>query len=202
MTITLYGSDKSRTRRIFWTLEELGLDYVHDPIGYEDPKLKSLEYLRLNPMGAIPILVDGPVVLSELLAINLYLAKTYGSGGDAPIYPNDAAGEAQVWRWSLWVQGHVEPWIQKDVRTRFLKTLAGPELVELAAVELSKLDGVLAGRTWLLGDTFSVADLNVAGVLSPSRTGQMDLTPHPHVAAWLERCYSRPAAQKIRARYG
>ena len=202
MTITLYGSDKSRTRRVFWTLEELGLDYVHDPIGYDDPKLKTPDYLRLNPMGAIPILADGTVVLSESLAINLYLCKTYGSGGDAPLYPADPAVEAQAWRWSLWVQGHVEPWIQKDVRTRFLKTLAGAELAALTAVELGKLDGVLKDRTWLLGERFSVADLNVAGVLSPSRTTQMDLTPHPHVAAWIERCYARPAAQKVRARWG
>jgi glutathione S-transferase len=202
MTITLYGSDKSRTRRVFWTLEELGLDYVHDPIGYGDPKLKTPEYLRLNPMGAIPILVDGDVVLSESLAINLYLCKAYGSQGEAPLYPAGPANEAQAWRWSLWVQGHVEPWIQKDVRTRFLKTRAGPELAELAAAELTKLDGVLKTRTWLLGDRFSVADLNVAGVLSPSRTSQMDLAPHSHVAAWVERCYARPAAQKIRERYG
>ncbi|HEY3813751.1 MAG TPA: glutathione S-transferase family protein [Caulobacteraceae bacterium] len=202
MTLTLYGSDKSRTRRIFWTLEELGLSYDHDPIGYEDPKLKSPEYLRLNPMGAIPILADGAVVVSESLAINLYICKTYGRHGEAPLYPADAAGEAQAWRWSLWVQGHVEPWIQKDVRTRFLKTLAGPELTALANVELSKLDGVLKDRPWLLGEQFSVADLNVAGVLSPSRTDQMDLSPHPHVADWVARCYARPAAQAVRKRWG
>ncbi|HWE46212.1 MAG TPA: glutathione S-transferase family protein [Caulobacteraceae bacterium] len=202
MTITLYGSDKSRTRRVFWTLEELGVDYVHDSIGYDDPKLKTPHYLRLNPLGAIPILADGDVLLSESLAINLYLAKTYGSGGERPLYPSDPAEEAQAWRWSLWVQAHLEPWIQKDVRTRFLRTLAGPELADLVAVELTKLDGVLQDRTWMLGDRFTVADLNVAGVLSPSRTTQMDLSPHPNVAAWVERCYARPAAQAVRQRWG
>jgi glutathione S-transferase len=202
MTITLYGSDKSRTRRVFWTLEELGLSYVHDPIGYEDARLKTLDFLKLNPMGAIPILVDGPVVLSESLAINLYLAKTYGARRDAPLYPSTPADEAQAWRWSLWVQGHIEPWIQKDVRTRFLKELAGAPLKDLVDVELAKLDAVLKTRAWMLGEKFTVADLNVAGVLSPSRTTQMDLTPHPNVAAWVERCYARPAAQAVRERWG
>jgi glutathione S-transferase len=202
MTLILYGSDKSRTRRVLWALEELGLDYEHVPVGYEDPALKTADYLELNPMGAIPILRDGDVVLSESLAIILYLAKAYGRGGPEPLYPDDADGEAQTWRWALWAQGQVEPWIQKDVRTRFLKELAGPELEALRDVELAKLDRVLAGRRWLVGDRFSAADMAVAAVLSPSRTDAMDLSAHPHVADWLKRCYGRPAAQAIRARFG
>jgi glutathione S-transferase len=63
------------------------------------------------------------------------------------------------------------------------------------------LDATLAGRPFLLGDAFSVADLNVAGVLSPSRATKLDLRPRAHVRAWLERCYGRPAAIAARQRH-
>ncbi len=198
MAITLYGTDKSRTRRILWVLEELGLDYDHQPVNWNDPVLKTPRFLVLNPMGAVPILEDDGFVLTESLAIILYLCRTYGADR---FWPGDPRGEAEVWRWALWVQGHLEPWIQKDERTRFLKNLAGAPLNDLVQVELAKLDRVLADREWLLGEQFGAADMAVAAVLSPSRTSVTDITGHPHVKAWNDRCYARPAAQRIRERF-
>lgn len=99
--------------RVLWMATELGIPFQHVPLGHDDPVLKSPGYLRINPAGAIPTIVDDGFALAESLAINLFLAKKYGDGASS-LYPSDTESEAQVWRWSLWAQRHLEPWIQRD----------------------------------------------------------------------------------------
>lgn len=201
MALTIYGSPRSRTMRTLWAAAELGLDYEHVPLAWDEPALKSADFLGVNPMGTIPAIVDDGFALAESMAINLYLAKKHGAGGAAPLYPRDPAGEAEVWRWSLWAQGHLEPWVQRDAAMAGLRAAAPRRLAEAAQRALAQLDKALAARTWLVGDSFTVADLNVAGVLSPSRALHLDLEPYPRVRDWLTRCYERPAARATRARY-
>jgi glutathione S-transferase len=198
MTLTIHGSARSRTMRVLWMAEELGLEYTHDPLGWDDPRLKSPAFLALNPAGAIPTIEDGGFALAESLAINLYLARKHGSGG---LCPASLEGAAQAWRWSLWAQGQLEPWIMRDALLADLRAAATPHVALVVAVALATLERALAGRDWLIGETFTVADLNVAAVLSPSRSSLLDLAPYPHVAGWLTRCYARPAAAAVRARF-
>ncbi|HVY02320.1 MAG TPA: glutathione S-transferase C-terminal domain-containing protein, partial [Caulobacterales bacterium] len=107
----------------------------------------------------------------------------------------------QVWRWSLWAQGTLEPYVQRDVRMDALKAVGQREMDDLAHKGLAILERALAGRDYLCGADFCVADLNVAAVLSPSRTAHLDLKPHAGVRAWINRCYARPAAVATRERY-
>ena len=195
----IYGSLRSRTMRTLWAAAELGLTYEHVPLAWDDPWLKSPEFLALNPAGSIPTIVDDGMALSESMAINLYLAKTYGSAGAQPLYPSE--GEAQVWRWSLWAQGHLEPWVQQDARLAAVRAAAGAELDAFVQTSLATLGLALAGRSWLAADHFTIADLNVAGVLSPSRAKTIGLAEHGEVEAWLARCYARPAARATRDRF-
>ena len=198
MALTIYGSPRSRTLRVLWMAEELGLAFRHEPYEWNDPRLKSAPFLALNPAGAIPTIEDDGVGLSESLAINLYLAKKHGLGG---LYPTTLDGEAQVWRWSLWAQGELEPWLQRETR----ETATAPTVAELVrpAIDrgLAKLEQALTARGWLVGEAFTIADFNVACVLSPSRTDHIDLAPYPQVTGWLRRCYARPAAIAARARH-
>ena len=198
MALTIYGSPRSRTMRVLWMAEELGLAFRHQPYEWNDPQLKSAPFLALNPAGAIPTIEDDGVGLPESLAINLYLAKKHGLGR---LYPTTLEGEAQVWRWSLWAQGELEPWLQRETReTATASTVA--ELVRPAIQRgMTTLERALSGREWLVVGGFTVADLNVACVLSPSRADHIDLAPYPQVAAWLRRCYARPAAVAARARH-
>ena len=199
MALTIYGSPRSRTMRVLWMAEELGLEFRHEPLEWNDPWLKSAEFLAINPTGAIPAIDDDGVALSESLAINLYLAKKHSLGR---LYPATLEGEAQVWRWSLWAQGELEPWVQRETR----ETATAPTAAELVrpAIQqgLAKLERALTGCDWLAGDAFTVADFNVACVLSPSRTQHLDLTPYPNVASWLARCHGRPAALAARKKHG
>ena len=170
----------------------------------DDPFLKSPEFLALNPAGSHSnARRRATSLVSESLAINLYLAKTYGAA--LGLYPADAdaGGEAQVWRWTLaGAQGHLEPWVQQDAALASLRAAVGEEGRKAAARGLGLLETVLGGQEWMLGRTFTVADLNVAGVLVRPRA-RRGWTSHtyPAVVGWLARCYRRPAAVEMRANF-
>jgi glutathione S-transferase len=95
----------------------------------------------------------------------------------------------------------LEPWIQRDVLLAELRAAIGASAGAVVRGALDTLDRALAERGWLVGDGFTIGDLNVAGVLSPSRAGFVDLDSYPHVGRWLARCYERPAAVATRRRY-
>jgi glutathione S-transferase len=201
MALTIYGSPRSRTMRTLWMAAELGLDYTHIPIAWDDPRLREPAFLKLNPAGTIPTIVDDGFALSESLAINLYLAKKYGATGSEPLCPQTPENEAEAWRWTLWVQGHLEPWVQRDALMLDLRTAIGRHADTAIAKALATLNAALAARPWLLGDHFTVADFNVACVLSPSRAAHLDLRAVAHIEDWLRRCYARPAAIVTRNRF-
>ena len=181
---------------------ELSLEFELIPYEFDDPVLKSPDFLALNPMGAIPTLLDGEFALSESLAINLYLAERYGSHVAEPLYPRSQQARAEVVRWALFAQGHLEPWVQKDALLADLVEAIGDRGGAMIAQSLAVLERVLEKSEWLVGEAFSAADLNVAGVLSPSRAAFLDLAAFPRVAHWLDRCYARPAAVATRRRFG
>ena len=131
--------------RVLWMATELGLEYTHVPLAFNDPCLKQPDFLRINPAGAVPALVDDGFALAESLAINLYLAKRYGIAGPTPLYPSTLQGEADVWRWSLWVQGHLEPWVQRDALLEGLREVSHHAQSAIKA-GLRRLDGALAER--------------------------------------------------------
>ncbi len=201
MVLTLYGTHRSRTMRTLWATAELGLTYEHIPLGVDDPALKSAEFLARNPAGAIPTLVDDGFALGESLAINLYLAKRYGGGGRRPLYPTSPTVEATVWRWTLWAQGHLEPWVQNEADAAAVRAAAAVPVGALLRRAMATLDLALSRRRWLATDHFTIADLNVAAVLSPSRSGRVGLADFGHARRWLARCYARPAAREVRARF-
>lgn len=201
MALTIIGSHRSRTMRTLWMAEELGLDYEHVPVEWDDPWLKSDAFRKVNPLGAIPAIDHDGFCLGESQAINLYLARTFGSAGPQPLYHLDPAAEADAWRWTLWAQAHLEPWVQRDGgQASELGDFAQVAEAEIHRA-LDQLDLVLEQREWLSSDHFTVSDFNVACVLSPSRTQSLEMDRHTRTKYWLERCYGRPAAKAVRAKF-
>ncbi len=184
--------------RVLWMAAELDLDYELVPYEFNDPAIKRPDFFQLNPAGSIPTLVDGDFSLSESLAINLFLAKKYGREA---LFPDTDEGEASAIRWSLFAQGHLEPWIQKDLILAELINVIGALGNEMVSQSLGVLEKALDQTEWLLGDSFSVADLNVAAVLSPSRSDSLDFSSFKNVREWLDGCYARPAALESRKRF-
>ena len=196
--LRIYGVARTRAFRALWIAKELGLDYEHIPTEIGQAGARKPEYLAINPNGRLPAIDDGGFTLWESLAITLYLAKKHGR-----LYPTTLEGEAKAWQWSLWsvqeVDRGVNIWSLHAVRLppedRDPERLA--EALKVLAPPFKVLDGALDGRSYLLGDAFTVADLNVAAVIR--RAIYMDLSATPRVADWLKRCLERPAAREARA---
>ncbi|MGB5451800.1 MAG: glutathione S-transferase family protein [Sedimenticolaceae bacterium] len=201
--LRLYGITQSRAFRALWLLHELGLPYEHVKLDYRDGPLDDPDYLALNPNGRIPTLVDGELVLYESMAINLYLARRYGV--QAGLWPDSIEGEALAWQWSFWVMSEVEiPLLTVLMHRRVLpedKRVAAKASRNLGLLKapFGVLNRSLAGRDHLLGGGFTVADLNVAAVLSWCKPAGLTLDEHPHLAAWLGRCLGRPARRQAQA---
>jgi glutathione S-transferase len=198
--LRIYGIARTRAFRALWMANELGLDYEHLPIEIGAAGARSPEFLAINPNGRLPFIVDNGFVLFESLAITLYLAKKHSNG---KLYPSTLEGEATAWQWSLWAVTEVDrgvniwslhavrlPPAERDAikRSEALKVLVAPFKV---------LDAAVAKQQYLLGNEFTVADLNVAAVIS--RAIEMDLSATPNLKAWLTRCLERPAARKALA---
>jgi glutathione S-transferase len=194
MTLSIYGIAQSRAFRTLWTALELGIDYEHVQIGFSDGAMKSASFLAVNPNGRIPAIKDGDFVLWESLAINLYLAKKHGRG----LYPASLDGEATTWQWSFWGMSEIEQplmmWAYNTIVLPAEQRDAAKAAEGLASLKapLQVLEQSLSGRSFLLGDAFTVADLNLASIMFRARS--LDLSASPNVKRWLERCYARPAA--------
>jgi len=197
--LRIYGIARTRAFRALWIAKELGLDYEHVPIEIGEAGARKAEYLAVNPNGRLPAIEDDGFVLWESLAITLYLAKKHATGR---LYPADLRDEAKCWQWSLWALNEVDRgvniWSLHAVRLPPQDRDPGKlaEALKVIAKPFRVLDEAFADRPYLLGDAFTVADLNVAAVIS--RAIDMDLAATPRLAAWLQRCLERPAARAAR----
>jgi len=197
--LRIYGSAKSRTVRVLWMAGELGLAYEHKDWLPRSPETRTPEFLALNPNGRVPVIDDDGFILCESMAINFYLAKKHKS----PLFPADPKNEALAMQWSLWETDRIDRQIVNYMRHSKELPAAErkPEVADAAWKEIVESFGVLetalAKSAWLAGPQFSVGDLNVAAALY--RALSMDLGKWPHVQAWLQRCWERPAAKRTRA---
>jgi glutathione S-transferase len=194
--LTLYGSMNSRAHRVVWMLRELGVDFAHVPTHFLDGSTRTPEFLRINPNGRVPAIDDDGFLMCESLAINLYLAKKHGG----PLAPADLREDALATQWSLWVATEVEkPLLLASAnRALFAEPARNDDEARMAISKLDRpwkvLDAHLRDRDWLLGDRFTVADLNVATVMDLAPQCGIPLADWPHVAQWHGRCLARPAA--------
>jgi glutathione S-transferase len=197
----LYGISGSRAIRAIWGIEEVGIDYDHVVVSYGADS-KDADYLAVNPNGRIPALIDGDVTLFESMAINLYLAKKYGGA----LYPADAADEARSWQWSVWAISEIEPLQMQIVIQKFFTPAEkrNPNVIDYATNTLQRplkvLDAALQDRDWLIGDAFSVADLNVASVMHLMQMVGFNYSEHANVQRWANACFARPALARALAR--
>ena len=199
--IKLYGIPMSRASRCLWLLVELGVPYENVPTHFVGDAQKP-DYLKLNPNGRIPTLDDDGVLVWESMAINLHLGEKYDKG----FRPRSPEERAHVVQWSFWGMTEIEP----GLIDAFFHRVMAPEAERNKAVAdageqkiqrpLAVLDRELAQRRFLLGDRFTLADLNVASVLVIAPMARIDLAKYPNVQRWLAACTDRPAARKAMGR--
>ena len=196
MPLKIYGVARTRAFRALWVAKELGIPYEHIPVEIGEAGARAPEFLAINPNGRLPVIVDGDFVLFESLAITMYLAKKHSSG---KLYPATIEGEARLWQWTLWALAEVDRgvniWSLHAVRLPEAERDAGKreEALKVLTAPFKVLDAAVLKEPYLLGSDFTVADLNVAAVIS--RAADMDLGAVPSLKAWLRRCLDRPAAR-------
>jgi glutathione S-transferase len=187
-SLRIYGIARTRAFRALWMAKEIGLDYEHVPIEIGDAGASSPEFLAINPNGRLPFVTDDSFVLFESLAITLYLAKKHSCG---KLYPDRLEDEARTWQWSMWALNEVDRGV--NIWSLHAARLPGPErdagkreeALRVLQAPFKVLDAAVAQQSYLLGNDFTVADLNVAAVIS--RAVDMDLSAVPRLKAWLTR---------------
>lgn len=205
--LTIYGVYRSRATRTLWLARELDLAFEHvpviqarrlaDPMAADAPmNTLTPSYLAINPMGTIPCIDDDGMVLYESMAINLYLARKYGTS----VAPKDAAEDAHMMQWSFFAATEIETNALKISSTSaegLADSEAGKAVIDVAARMLRRpfrvLEQHLSDKDYLVGDRFTVADLNAAEVVRYAQAHAPLFGAHPAVKGWLERCQSRPA---------
>jgi glutathione S-transferase len=211
MSLKIYGVLRSRASRNVWLANELNLAFEHVPViqarRLSDPAARdaplntaSPAYQAINPNGRIPSMYDDGFVVHESLAINLYLAKKHG--GD--LAPHDLYEDALMTMWSLWVMTECEPpaiqiLLNRVTRPEYERDAAA---AEMAIAALRRPFGVLeaalqVGRGHIVGERFTVADVNLAEVLRYAQPAPDLFEEHSTVRAWLDACQARPAFKQM-----
>ncbi|UGQ45983.1 glutathione S-transferase family protein [Massilia endophytica] len=216
--ITVHHLNNSRSQRVLWLLEELGLDY--EIVRYQrDAKtmLAPPELKRIHPLGKSPVVVDGDAVLAESGAIIEYLLETHGGGRLVPV-----AGTVEKRRWTYFLhyaEGSLMPPLllklvfdriesapapfflkpfTRGIAQKVKRTFVMPQI----ASHLDYLEGELAHRDWFAGGEFSAADIQMSfPVEAAAARGGLDST-RPRLSAFLSRIHARPAYQRALERGG
>ena len=205
--LTLYGVSRSRASRPLWLLAETATPFTQVPVlqayrrtganaGWTGLTTASPEFLAVNPLGQIPALADDAVVLTESLAITLYLARKYGG----PLGPQSDIETALMEQWALFAATSVEGpalEIYYPIAEGRDKTPEGAALVSVASEKLrrpfTRLQAHLAAHPYLVGDRFTAADVNTAECVRYAQNAAALMAEFPAVTDWLNRCQARPA---------
>lgn len=193
--IKLYHHPYSRAAGVVWTLEEIGEPYELVFVDLFKGAQKAGDVVALNPMGKVPLLVDGDAVVSESAAIALYLADRYASGRLAPRLDDPRRGA--YFRWTLFAPSVIEPAsMAKGAGWEYKPSQAGWGDYEAV---MSAIEQAVSPGPFLLGEMFSIADVVFGGTLRFMTRFKM-MTASPQIAAYIARLDARPALQRSDAR--
>lgn len=198
-------------------LEEMGLPFELKVVDRANNAHKSAEYLRLNPNGLIPVLVDGDLVLYETAAICLYLTDKYPQYGFAPAV--GTVERAHFYKWLMWMTNTLQPSVIMYFYTDRYTTATDPAAVaaikakaqERMGAMLKQLDDHLAqsGGPWMMGEKFSVLDIyafmlgrwtRVFEGAPPATQKASNAAFWPHLGPFMHRMLARPAVQRVVAK--
>lgn len=192
----LYGFAGTRSQRALWGLKEVDADFEFVSVNLREGEHKRPEFLRINPAGKVPVLIDGDQIIPESAAIVLYLANKYPEKG---LMPDDLRERAQAYRWTLFAVTELEQPLWRITRHTLLYP---PEKRSPADIELARedfktmaaiLDRHLDGRQFIVGNALSVADCVTAYLIDWANELHL-IDTFPQLQAYLERLYARPEA--------
>lgn len=198
--LKLHGFAMSpNTRRALVMLEECGAPYELVPVDLMSGAHRAPDYTALNPTARVPTLVHGDVRLWESNAILEYLAATHP---ERRLGPANAAERGEISRWMFMNAAHLSPAVARIFANtiRLPEDKRSPQVVTESRAEVDRclgpLNAQLAARDYLLG-RFTIADVSLSASLAVAPMLGIDLSPYPHVAAWLRRVAERPSWKAV-----
>lgn len=192
----LYEFAPTRSIRVRWTLQELDLDFEAVTVDLRVGAHRDPEFLRVNPAGKVPVLVDGDRVVTESVAIVLYLAELHP---EKRMLPADLGRRAEAYRWLLFAATELEQPLWRIARNTAIypENERLPADVEKASSEFRDMAAVLEhhmrDRPFVLGDQVAVVDFVTAYTLDWANESRL-LDRAPRLKAYMERMYARPKA--------
>jgi glutathione S-transferase len=195
--VRLYHYPQTTADRVRWLLDELGVPYEPVLVDLMAGEHKKPEYLKINPNGLVPTVVDGDAVVFESVAILLHLVDKFGAGRLAPALGSDDRG--QLYQWMVFTATSLDPpAFQVLLHSALLPDAhRSPALLEESRRKFNDaaavLDRGLHGRPYIVGGAFTVADIMVAGALHRAQ-GLGLLADRPALRAYVEKHGARPAA--------
>lgn len=176
-------SGHAHRARLFMSLTGLPVDLIE--VDLVQGEHKSAEFLKLNPLGQVPVLVDGETVIWDSNAILVYLAKKHGL---TDWLPEDAEGAALVQRWLSIAAGQIAfgPAAARLI-TLFGATFNSDEVIERAHQILAVIDAQLEGLNWIALDRPTIADVALYSYIARAPEGYVNLKDYANIRAWLAR---------------
>lgn len=183
-------------QKVVWLLEELGQPYAREDYGRQFGNTADAAYLKLNPSGKVPTLVDGDVVVWESNTILRYVANKVGT----PLYPTDPAGRSQVERWMDWLLASLNgPYVAIFKESKKAEGERAPsfgaDAKELKS-HLDLLNGAMAGRKFVAGNAMSLADICLGPIVHRCLDFPIDVSGLDGLKAWRATIAARPAFKK------
>ena len=208
--ITLHDLEHSRSTRIIWLLEELGLPYQLKTYQREPTMMAPPAMREIHPLGKAPIIQDDDITLAESGAIVEYILQRYGNGKLRPAPTSN--DYPQYLHWMHYAEGSLMPPLVFDILIRATGT-QGDLLREVVKgvthQHLHYVNDVLAKQDYLAGSDFSAADImmefsieGARGDLLPGLERESYLTPYPNLQKYLDRVHARPAYQRTLQKIG
>ena len=198
MLKVLGRATSGNVQKVLWLLEELGQPYVREDYGRQFNNTSTPEYLGMNPSGKVPTLVDGDTVVWESNTILRYVCNRYAPA--STLYPADPAGRTQVERWMDWQLASLNaPYLGVFKEAKKKEEERAPSWAadsKELAVQLELLEKGTAGRTWIAGDTFTIADICLGPIVDRCLKFPVTLPALPGVRTWIARVAARPAFGK------
>jgi glutathione S-transferase len=198
--IKIYHSKRARSARIIWLLEELGVRYELESMPFTPEAMRSPEYLKLHPLGQIPVMQDHGITMFESGAILEYLLEKHGEGRLAPA-PGTAA-RAEYLQWFHYGEASLARYVSDIVRYRFSTKPEDQIPAVLAMAQrrfheaLAVVDRALEGRQFICGAEFTAADIMIAYGMVMAKIIRELPADLPNIAAYLKRLQERPSYER------
>ncbi len=203
MPITFYYAPMSTASITELVIEELGIPVEKVKLDLRAGDNKKPDYLKIDPNGRVPCIVHDGTSIWESAAITIYLGELFGTA--KKLWPEAGPRRGEAMKWVVWSnvtvgeamfrRGRAGDWVPAEHKNEKAHAEATADIMKLLGI----LDAALAGKQFLLGSDYTLADAHLSSVTDWMHHSKIDLGKFANVTAWTERCHARPAVKKMMA---